>query len=154
MSIGPVVATLSGRLRRPTVMRLFLLSLIAALSFSARAAEEGGGREKPRDKAALIAARDEVRGALEADPKNLAQWKRLAMIQRDLGDEAGTEAALTRAAALAPKDAGVNFMFGLLHEKRGDAAKAAAAFRVCVDNAAQEKIGRMCAKHLSRVEKP
>lgn len=154
MSIRAVVATLFVRPRRPTVMRLFLFSLIAALSFSASAAEEGHGRAKPQDKAALIAARDKTQSELKADPKNLAQWKRLAMIQRDLGDEAGTEAALAQAAGLAPKDAGVNFMFGLLHEKRGDDAKAVAAFRVCLDNAAQDKIKSMCAKHLSRVEKP
>lgn len=110
--------------------------------------------EKIRDKAALIEARDKIIGELAGDPKNVRQWKRLAMVQRHLGDEKGTEEALTKAAALDPKDAGVAFMRGLLHEKRGDGAKASEAFRACLDYASQAKIRELCTKHLRRTEKP
>lgn len=131
---------------------LLVLTLVAAKP--ADDAVEAGQGGKTRDKAALAQERDLTQKELAADPKNLAQWKRLAMISRHLGDEKGTEEALVKAEALAPKDAGVNFMRGLLHEKRGEAAKAAAAFRTCLDAAVQPKIKELCAKHLRRTEKP
>lgn len=128
-----------------------LVFLLAGPAFGADAKPSG---EKVRDKAALAEAREKTLRELERDPKSLAQWKRLAMIERHLGDEKGTEAALAKASALAPKDAGVNFMLGLLHEKRAERAKAAAAFRVCLENAAQPKIKELCSKHLRRTEAP
>lgn len=129
-------------------------ALVLLLAGPAMAGDAKPPREKIRDKAALAEAREKTMRELERDPKSLAQWKRLAMIERHLGDEKGTEAALAKAAALDPKDAGVNFMLGLLHEKRADRAKAAAAFRVCLDHAAQAKIKELCAKHLRRTEAP
>jgi tetratricopeptide (TPR) repeat protein len=127
---------------------------LAAGGWARGAQEQAPSGEKIRDRAALIESRDKALRELEAYPKSLAQWKRLAMIQRHLGDEKATEEALAKASALDPKDAGVNFMLGLLHEKRADRAKAAAAFRVCLDNAAQDKIRELCAKHLRRTEAP
>jgi tetratricopeptide (TPR) repeat protein len=138
-------------LKRSSILPLLLLAA-SGLAFGAEMKPVAG--EKVRDKAALIEARENVMRDLNENPKSLAQWKRLAMIQRHLGDEKGTEAALGKASALDPKDAGVNFMRGLLYEKRADRAKAAASFRACLDNAAQDKIKELCSKHLLRTEKP
>lgn len=140
---------------RPLTRSFIVLLLLLAAGGPVSGVEtKPAGKEKIRDKAALVEARDNAMRLLDENPKSLPQWKRLAMIQRHLGDEKGTEAALDKAAALDPKDAGVNFMLGLLHEKRADPAKAAAAFRACLDNAAQEKIKELCTKHLRRTEKP
>lgn len=131
-----------------------LLLLLAAVGPAAGAEGKTAAVAKVRDKAALTEARDNVLRELKENPKSLAHWKRLAMIQRHLEDEKGTEAALLQAAALDPKDPGVNFMQGLLYEKRAERVKAAAAFRACLENAVQEKIKGLCAKHLNRMEKP
>jgi cytochrome c-type biogenesis protein CcmH/NrfG len=139
-------------MRSPVPASLLVLLLVAA---AGRAAEKPRpGPEKTRDKAALLQERDRAQREVAADPKNLAQWKRLAMISRHLGDEKAAEQALDKAAALDPKDAGVNFMRGLLYEKRGDAGKAAASYRACLDAAVQPKIKELCEKHLSRPVEP
>lgn len=136
--------------------RFFSAPLAAGLTVALLGlAVRGQTKEKaPLDRAALLESRDKTLSALKDDPKNLAQWKRLSMIQRHLGDEKGTEDALAKAVALSPGDAGVNFMFGLLHEKRGERELAAVSYRTCRDNALQEKMKIMCVKHLRRVEAP
>lgn len=136
-----------------------LACLSFALLFAAgtpgfAAEEKPAAKEKVRDKVALAEAREKTLLELQRDPKSLAQWKRLAMISRHLGDEKATEEALAKASALDPKDPGVNFMRGLLHEKREQRALAAASFRVCLEHAVQEKIKELCAKHLRRMEAP
>lgn len=133
--------------------RLLLLLALIPAAFAADQSARKPGRE-PLDRPRLLEAREKVLRELDAEPKSLQLWKRLAMIQRHLGDEKGTEAALAKAAALAPKDAGVNFMYGLLHEKREERARAAAAFRACLAGDPRDKMKELCAKHLRRVEAP
>lgn len=127
-----------------TISALALVILLAS----------GGSANPDPQKAALIAARDKAVEATVKEPKSLAHWKRLANLQRQLGDEKGTEEALNKALELDPKDAGVHFMLGLLYEKREEWARASAAFRACLENAGKDPIKEICVKHLRRTEKP
>lgn len=131
-------------------MKPTTISALALLFFLSAAAPA----VPPQEKAALLAARDKVLEGVVKDPKNLVQWKRLANIQRQLGDENGTEEALGKALELAPQDAGVHFMLGLLYEKREEWARASAAFRACLEHAGKDPIKEVCVKHLRRTEKP
>ena len=139
-------------MRHLTTTTLALLLLASAGEVSAQA--QPAADKSAQERAALQAARDKALQEVAKDPKNLPQWKRLANLQRQLGDEKGTEDALAGALALDPKDAGVHFMLGLLYEKREEWARASAAFRACLENAGKDPIKDICAKHLRRTEKP
>jgi len=131
------------------IMRYLLLAVLLTAAIP-QALRAGGRWEADGQRGA-----DELRkdaAALEEqvklDPGNVELYIRLGFAYTKLENADGARKAFESAVRLDQKMAIVHYMLGLIYEKKGLRDKAIAAWKACLENAAEPRMRETAKKHL------
>lgn len=84
-------------------------------------------------------------------PENIDLHLKLGFTYTRLGRADDAQRAFENAVRLDPKRAIAHYMLGLIYEKKGLRAQAAAAWKACLDNAADPAMKNTALKHLNNL---
>ena len=128
-------------------MRYILLA--AFLTVVSPAMAQTGPRDiRVQSVAELKQTAVDLEAAVIQQPDNSELYIKLGFTYTRLEKADDAQKAFENAARLDPKRAITHYMLGLIYEKKGLKDKAIAAWKVCLDNAAEEHLRETARKHL------
>ncbi|OGR39816.1 MAG: hypothetical protein A2X29_06175 [Elusimicrobia bacterium GWA2_64_40] len=129
------------------------LLLACALPLAAQTAPQTGPEKDIRlqTQAELSKTAVELEQALTLQPASVELHVKLGFTYTRLGRADAAQHAFEGAVRLDPRKAIAHYMLGLIYEKKGLKEKAIAAWKACLETAAEQKLKDTAVKHLNNL---
>jgi cytochrome c-type biogenesis protein CcmH/NrfG len=127
---------------------------IATLLFTALLAPAAWSALPPEEAARLRAEAAALEARAATAPADAELRVRLGLAYSRLEQVDDARRAFEQATALDPRNAGAHYMLGLIYEKKGLKTQALAAWKACLEHAADPRMKETARKHIHHLSRP